>query len=271
MFSIKKKEIKPQGCREQGDGLPLAYVRKWLSLCAQRKITGSNLWHLFPHSEKMYVILSCFVDRNMLTPVEQGEMYCPMWSGDIWRSAFIHQDCYRTLINLPTGHRPWPRQKVWIKTLLLLLSPRWWVGGGCNWALVTTDTHSYRHTFPPIPPQCFGQDKNKKDGCITNETNGQKGRIWAQTNFSINEWQNKWILWNKTTSGLSYFHSFFFPMYFCSLRYHQFHWQKSKICWWLLRGLGSFWQSQEFCANRLPCEVIIQRLALLLSWWGILL
>lgn len=174
-------------------------ARRWITISICKKMTESRCSEKDNRQQPLTLVstqwkdvwssfLSCFVDRNMLTPVEQGEMYRPMWSGDIWRSAFIHQDCYRTLINLPTGHRPWPRQKVWIKTLLLLLSPRWWVGGGCNWALETTDTHSCRHTFPPIPPQCFGQDKNKKDGCITNETNGRK-----RLNMGSDERQYKWV------------------------------------------------------------------------------
>lgn len=38
----------------------------------------------------------CFLGRNMLTPGEQGKVYCPVWSGDTLRSAFIHQNSFRT-------------------------------------------------------------------------------------------------------------------------------------------------------------------------------
>lgn len=174
-------------------------ARRWITISICKKMTESLCSEKDNRQQPLTLVstqwndvwssfLSCFLDRNMLTPVERGEMYRPMWSGDIWWSAFIHQDCYRTLINLPTGRRPWPWQKVWIKTLLLLLSPRWWVGGGCNWALETTDTRSCRHTFPLILPQCFGQDK-KQNGWLYYQWNKWLKRL----HMGSDKRQYKWV------------------------------------------------------------------------------
>ena len=168
-----------------------------MNLSALIQWTHSSLW------------ATCFqaVKRRM-------ELFAFSFTGDKWfvflenswrRSA--HAECWSTIWSIEIVTELWwisllasilsCGRKLWIKTLLLLLS-RWWVDGGGVIGLCKEWRPRLKPQVPPppLPFGALGEIKTKWIGAIVIKQLAPKYEDGLRMDARANEWQTKWILLN---------------------------------------------------------------------------